>query len=56
MTHNLKKDDQSFILTIYVKGLWSLIFFITKDPWQIEALIILFQINQFVKDLWLQKN
>jgi hypothetical protein len=27
MTHNLKEDDQSFILTIYVKGLWSLFFF-----------------------------
>ena len=27
MTHNLKEDDQSFILTIYVKGLWSLFFY-----------------------------
>ena len=26
MTHNLKGDDQSFILTIYGKGLWSLFF------------------------------
>jgi len=26
MTYNLKEDDQSFILTIYVKGLWSLFF------------------------------
>ena len=26
MTHNLKEDDQSFILTIYVKGLWSIFF------------------------------
>ena len=26
MTHILKEDDQSFILTIYVNGLWSLFF------------------------------
>jgi hypothetical protein len=26
MTQNLKEDDQSFILTIYVKAVWSFFF------------------------------
>jgi hypothetical protein len=46
MTHNLKENDQSFILTIHVKGLWSLFFLKFLVP-EVQKTGVFEQIDNF---------